>query len=120
MFTQNLCTDTVDGQTKHKTTFGSSGKKNNMKLRKTDRRFKLYNFGFDCYVEFDVNEWRAQLRYQKYCNNILGEQFQYFHNRVYTDGKYYIVNRHRKGNCYYKRIYFRGEKNHTLLLMGMP
>ena len=91
-----------------------------MKLRKTDARFKLYNFGFDCYIEFDINSWKDYMRYMRYCNIILGEEFFYLRNRVYRDGKYYFVSRHRKGNSYYKRIYFRGEKNHTLLLMGMP
>jgi len=91
-----------------------------MKLRKTDRRFKLYKYGFDCYIEFYSDSWREYMRYQRYCNNILGEQFQYFHGRVYREGKYCIDTGHRKGNSYYKRIYFRGEKNHTLLLMGMP
>lgn len=93
-----------------------------MKLRKTDRRFKLYKFGFDCFVEFDMIDGGYN-EYMRYCHNsknILGEQFTYFHGKVYTAGNYHIVGRHRVKNSYKKRIYFRGEKYHTLLLMSMP
>lgn len=93
-----------------------------MKLRKTDKRFKLYQFGFDCYIEFDTDngDYLDFIRYQRYCNKTLGEQFLYFRDAVFQNGKYYISNRHRKKNSYYKRIYFRGEKNYTLLLIAMP
>lgn len=95
-----------------------------MKLKKTDKRFKLYQFGFDCFLEFanyDFKEVRKYMMYRKMCQKVLGEQFTHFHSRVYTDGKYYLVNKHRNTKGYNtKRIYFKGEKNYTFLEMYIP
>ena len=91
-----------------------------MKLRKTDQRFNLYRYGFDCYVEFATNDWNNYNRTVRYCNDTLGPEFWEFSGRVYENG-------HWKGNSHYrskrwssKRIYFRGEEFYTMLLIAMP
>ncbi len=91
-----------------------------MELKKTDRRYNLYRFGFDCYVEFPDEDWNNYNRYVRYCRDNLSDEFWEFSGRVYNNGNW-------RGNAHYrnrrwssKRIYFRGEKYHTLLLMAMP
>jgi hypothetical protein len=91
-----------------------------MKLKKTDKRFNLYRYGFDCYVEFNSNDWNNYNRYSQCCRQNLGSGFQDFAGRVYTNGNYKCVPSHRNKYWSSKRIYFRGEKYHTLLLMAMP
>jgi hypothetical protein len=92
-----------------------------MKLRKTDKRFNLYCYGFDCYVEFAYNDWRAYNRIVSYCRKTFGPEFWLFNERVYEpDAKWRAVSEHRNRNWRSKRIYFRGEKYHTLLLMTLP
>lgn len=91
-----------------------------MKLRKTDRRFNLRKYGFDCYVEFDEKDWNNYNRYMGYCRDNLGPEFWEFAGRVYGNGNYRGVAHHRGKRRSSKRIYFRGEKYHTLLLIAMP
>ena len=92
-----------------------------MKLRKTDKRFNLYCYGFDCYIEFKHDDWQGYNKYLQYCRKQFGGEFWHFASRVYEDGKWKGVHRHRtKRRIETKRIYFRGEKYHTLLLMAMP
>ena len=91
-----------------------------MKLRKTDRRFELHRYGFDCYVEFGEQDWSAYNRTVRYCRDTFGPEFWHFAGRVYDDGKWRSVPRHRSKGWGSKRVYFRGEKYHTLLLMAMP
>ena len=92
-----------------------------MKLRKTDKRFNLYCYGFDCYIEFKHDDWQGYNKYLHYCRKQFGDEFWHFASRVYEDGKWKGVYRHRtKRGIETKRIYFQGEKYHTLLLMAMP
>lgn len=91
-----------------------------MKLRKTDRRFDLYRYGFDCYVEFGEQEWSAYNRTTRYCRENLGPEFWNFSERKYGEGKWRGNAHHRGKGWSSKRVYFRGEKYHTLLLMAMP
>lgn len=89
-----------------------------MKLCKTDRRFKLRGFGFDCYLEFD--DLREYVHYQKHCRDIFGEQFFLLGKRVYQEGKYHFeLYRYRNG-VRVRRIYLKDEKHLTLLMMTMP
>lgn len=90
-----------------------------MKLKKTDRRFNLYKYGFDSYIEFDTSDWRNYNRYLRCCRKQLGSEFYEFSGKVYTKGNYKCVLQHRSKRQS-KRIYFRGEKYHTLLIMVMP
>jgi hypothetical protein len=96
-----------------------------MKLRKTDQRFKLYRYGFDCYLEFDSHDWNNYNRHVRYCYDTLGPEFWEFAGRVYENGHWNFG--HWKGNSHYrskrwnsKRIYFRGEEFYTMLLIAMP
>ncbi len=91
-----------------------------MKLQKTDKRFNLYRYGFDCYVNFSSNDWNNYNRYSRYCRQRLGDEFFEFAGRVYTNGNYKCVPFHRNNYQRSKRVYFRGEKYHTLLLIAMP
>jgi len=90
-----------------------------MKLHKTDRRFNLYQYGFDCYIEFSKDDWSNYNRYVHYCRYNLGNEFWEFAGHVYTNGNW-RGNAHHRGKPQCRRIYFRGEKYHTLLLMAMP
>jgi hypothetical protein len=91
-----------------------------MKLRKTDRRFNLHKYGFDCYVEFKEDDWQGYNRTTRYCRSNLGPEFWYFSGHVYEKGNW-RGNSHHQGKLRSSaRIYFRGEKYHTLLLMAMP
>lgn len=93
-----------------------------MKLRKTDKRFNLYQYGFDCYIEFNSDDWKGYNKYVIFCCKQFGDEYWRFMEREYTpNGKWKGVYRHRNKRGYEsKRIYFRGEKYHTLLLMAMP
>jgi len=91
-----------------------------MKLHKTDKRFNLYRYGFDCYVEFATNDWNNYNRTVRYCRDTFGPEFWEFAGRVYTAGNWRGNAHHRGKRWSSKRIYFRGEKYHTLLLMTMP
>jgi hypothetical protein len=91
-----------------------------MKLRKTDKRFNLLKYGFDCYIEFADHEWNKYERYSRHCRLKLGSEFFDFAGRVYTHGNYKCVPFHRNKRLSSKRIYFRGEKYHTLLLIAIP
>lgn len=88
-----------------------------MKLKKTDRRFKLYHYGFDCYIE--PSDWKQYTRCKKICEKTFGNRFLIFHNRVYNpSGKWHpsMHSNYQDTN----RIYLRGEKYYTLLMMSMP
>jgi hypothetical protein len=91
-----------------------------MKLRKTDRRFDLHRYGFGCYVEFDINDWHGYNRTVRYCRDNLGSEFWQFAGRVYENGNWKGVACHQSKRWRSKRVYFRGEKYHTLLLMALP
>lgn len=91
-----------------------------MKLRKTDKRFNLQKYGFDCYIEFAENDWPGYNRYVRYCRDTFGPEFWEFSGRVYGNGNWRGNAHHRGKRRSSKRIYFRGEKYHTLLLMAMP
>lgn len=91
-----------------------------MRLKKTDRRYNLYRYGFDCYVEFASDDWNNWNRYSLYCKQKLGKEFWEFSHRVFTEGNYKCVPYHRNNLWSSKRIYFRGEKYYTLLMMAMP
>jgi 5-keto 4-deoxyuronate isomerase len=92
-----------------------------MKLRKTDKRFELHRFGFDCYVEFDSRDWNNYNRYTRYCRANFGSEFWHFNEVMFAPtGKWRAVPHHLNKRRSSKRIYFRGEKYHTLLLMAMP
>lgn len=91
-----------------------------MKLRKTDNRFNLRKYGFDCYIEFRDDDWKNYNRYLRYCRDNFGEEFWVFNERVYRPEGKWRAGQHKNKRCKSKRIYFRGEKYHTLLLMAMP
>ncbi len=91
-----------------------------MKLRKTDKRFNLYRYGFDCYVEFGEKEWLEYNRTVRYCRDKLGPEFWEFAGRVYGDGNWRGNAHHRGKSWSSKRVYFRGEKYYTLLLIALP
>ena len=91
-----------------------------MKLKKTDRRFRLYCYGFDCYIEFDKSDWRNYNRYVQHCRKQLGDEHFDFAGRTYQKGNWHSVSFYRNRSRESKRIYFRGEKYHTLLMMAMP
>ena len=91
-----------------------------MKLRKTDKRFNLYQYGFDCYVEFEISDWNNYNRTTRYCRDNLGPEFFHFAGRVYGNGNWKGVACHQSKRWKSKRVYFRGEKYHTLLLMALP
>jgi hypothetical protein len=91
-----------------------------MKLRKTDKRFDLYRYGFDCYVEFNYEDWNGYNRTTRYCIENLGPEFWHFAGRVYGDGNWRAVSHHQSKRWRSKRIYFRGEKYYTLLLIALP
>jgi len=92
-----------------------------MKLRKTDKRFNLYRYGFDCYVEFQISDWNGYNRTTRYCRDNLGPEFWCFAGRVARPaGNWRAVACHQNKRWKSKRVYFRGEKYHTLLLMAMP
>jgi len=92
-----------------------------MKLRKTDKRFDLYNYGFDCYIEFPFDDWNSYNKFVTYCRKTLGNEFWKTRQKVYENGGWKGVYRHRtRRGVETKRIYFRGEKYHTLLLMALP
>lgn len=85
-----------------------------MKLRKTDRRFKLYHYGFDYYVAFADDDWNSFNRATRYCRQNFGSEFWLFNETVYRpDGKWRAVFKNQK------RIYLRGEKYYTLLSMAV-
>ena len=91
-----------------------------MRLKRTDRRYNLHRYGFDCYIEFNDSQWNDYNRYLRYCRSNFGEEFWEFAGRVYGDGNWRAVANHKGKRWSSKRIYFRGEKYHTLLLMAMP
>lgn len=91
-----------------------------MRLKKTDRRYNLYRYGFDCYVEFNSEDWNNYNRYSRYCRQNLGSEFVEFAHRVFTQGNYKCVPFHRNKLWSSKRIYFREEKYYTLLMLAMP
>ena len=92
-----------------------------MKLYKTDKRFELYDYGFDCYIEFTFDDWNSYNKYTTYCRRTLGNEFWKTQQKVYENGGWKGVYRHRnRRGVETKRIYFRGEKYHTLLLMALP
>jgi hypothetical protein len=92
-----------------------------MKLYKTDRRFDLHRYGFDCYVEFAIEDWNNYNRTWRYCRDKLGKEFWHFKEVMYDPtGNWKSVACHQSRRWRSKRIYFRGEKYYTLLLMALP
>ena len=91
-----------------------------MNLRKTDKRFRLHKYGFDCYLEFQRSDWHGYLSCISHCRKLFGDEHWLFMEREFTpNGKWrgvpYYGNRHSGS----KRIYLRGEKCYTMLLMTM-
>jgi len=85
-----------------------------VKLHKTDRRFKLYHYGFDCYVQFTDDDWNSFNRAIRYCRSNFGAEFWMFNAVVYRhNGKWRSEFKNQK------RIYLRGEKYYTLLSLAM-
>jgi hypothetical protein len=92
-----------------------------MKLHKTDRRFELHRYGFDCYVEFAIDDWNNYNRTTRYCRDNFGPEFWHFNEVMFAPtGKWKGVACHQSKRWKSKRIYFRGEKYYTLLLMALP
>lgn len=92
-----------------------------MKLYKTDKRFELHRYGFDCYVEFAISDFSGYNRTTRYCRETFGPEFWHFNERVYEPtGKWRGVSQHQNRRWRTKRIYLRGEKYYTLLAMAMP
>lgn len=95
-----------------------------MKLRKTDRRFKLYNYGFTCFVEFDGDNWLRVEEWRRACQQTLGEEFFEIGGRVYRNGKWRKETTKKPDRywnpCKRERIYFRGDKVYTMMLMAVP
>lgn len=91
-----------------------------MKLRKTDKRFNLYHHGFDCYVEFNSDDWRGWNRTVHCCRENLGDEFWEFSGRVYNNGNWKGVVHHRGSRWNSKRVYLRGEEYYTMLLLFLP
>lgn len=90
------------------------------KLYNTDRRFELYQHGFDCYVEFKIEDWNGYNRTVRYCRDNLGPEFSHFAGRVYGDGNWRAVACHQSRGWRSKRIYFRGKELYTMLLLTIP
>lgn len=91
-----------------------------MILKKTDRRFKIYKHGFDCYIECDVLDsykYRKMFHYYSICLKLFGDPFSDITN---INGKYKFVSKHKKNSKRTAtRIYFRGEKIYTMFLMSI-
>jgi hypothetical protein len=91
-----------------------------MRLHKTDRRFKLYQHGFTCYLEFSNSDWKNYNRYIRYCREKFGDEFWDFAGRIFQQGNWIGQYSYRNRGVSSKRIYLRGEKYYTLLLLVLP
>lgn len=91
-----------------------------VKLYKTDKRFNLYRYGFDCYVEFKIEDWYGFNLYKKYCRDKLGPELCVVAGHVYGDANWRSVACYQNRRWRSKRIYLRGEKYYTLLSLAMP
>lgn len=89
------------------------------KLKKVDRRFKLYSHGFTCYLEFDEKDWITYNKYVRACRTNLGNEFWYF-NTYEKPGNWRSESNVTTGKQPCKRIYFRGDKYYTLIAMAIP
>ena len=90
-----------------------------MKLVRTDNRFKLYKYGFDCYLQFSLGEYLEFNRYKKACSQVFGEEF-YLYGGKPNDGKYQPDGYYHHRGLSSKRIYLRGTRLYTLLQIAMP
>lgn len=92
-----------------------------MRFKKTDKRFTLYDAGFDCYAEF-INIDRADhirlIKYTAACQKVLGPQYWKYPSYGYQGGKWVLRSKELK-NKNRSRIYFRGEKLYTLITMAL-
>jgi len=92
-----------------------------MNLKKTDNRFNLYKFGFNCYLNFESADWDDFNRYRHTCRKLFKSQFIYRNNCSYQNGNWAvgIMIRTTRGE-YFNRIYLRGDKNYTALILAVP
>ena len=87
------------------------------KLRKTDRRFALYQHGFECYVEFPGDAWKDYNRYVRYCRDRVGPEFWAFSSRVFENGDWKGVAHYQGTAEGSKRVYLKNPAIHTMLLL---
>lgn len=91
-----------------------------MKLKKADRRFTLYDHGFTHFLEFDHSDWQNYNMYSRQCAKQFGTEFLMTCGHIWQNGNWKTVYRHRtRRGKESKRIYFRGEKYHTMLMLAL-
>ena len=90
-----------------------------LKVKKTDLRFKLYNYGFTHFIEIPQDEWSIYNQIVQQCRKMFKDEFFESRGKVYTDGNWHAKYYHRGKKKESKRIYFRGEKFITLLRMNL-
>ena len=91
-------------------------------LKTTDSRFSLAKEGFTCFLEFDQWDWNNYNRWTQACRATLGEQYWSF-GRYHRGGpgKWKGVFKHKyRDGRETRRIYFRGDKVYTMMLMAVP
>ena len=91
-----------------------------MKLVRTDNRFNLYKYGFDCYLQFSLGEYLEFNRYKEVCKKVFGDEFYNCYLGKPSDGKYQSDGYYTNRGLSSKRIYLRGNRLYTLLLIAMP
>jgi hypothetical protein len=91
-----------------------------LKVHKTDTRFNLHRFGFTHYIEFQNTDWNEYATVTTYCRKQFGDEFWHFNGKVYAEGNWKGVYRHKIKHHETKRIFFKGEKYITLLRMVLP
>ncbi len=89
-----------------------------MIVKNTDRRFKLYSYGFTKYIEFTKYEHNLYRMYKQVCRKTIGEEFWMF-DRYYNDrGKNWRSEYDKRKPERPYRIYIRGDKYYTLLAIA--
>lgn len=93
-----------------------------LKIKKTDKRFNLNDYGFTHFIEVDQSDWKISNQIRRKCRDMFKEEFFVMRGTVYTDGNW-ISQIHDKREKYQtrrtERFYFRGEKYITLLRMNL-
>lgn len=93
-----------------------------MVIGKTDRRFLLYNHGFEYFVEFEFpKSFTEYLQTKKVCANALGTELCLTHtNRVIVQGDWHSTVHRKKRQPDTRRIYFKTRDHYLITKLSQP
>jgi hypothetical protein len=89
-----------------------------MKLKKTDRRYKMKLYDFDYFVEFDLLSAKQYNLCVNQCRALFGNEFWFHRDHIYHRNGQWRSEISQKPETW-GRIYLKNQKQYTLLSLAV-